>query len=58
MKEPEILIPGSFVYSFGVCPIERSVNAGNHQFMSDYSTVTDFARFLGLSTSSPLPRAT
>ena len=36
----------------------RSLERVLTEYQESYSTVTDFARFLGLSTSSPLPRDT
>ena len=38
---------------FTTSPI--SINKRNMKINAFYSTVTDFARFLGLSTSHPLP---
>lgn len=39
-------------------PYRREKGAGTAFLSAFYSTVTDFARFLGLSTSSPRPRET
>lgn len=36
----------------------RNVPLKSHESLECYSTVTDFARFLGLSTSSPLKQHT
>ena len=45
------LFPGVPVHGLGILPV--SVNAARLLPMTGYSTVTLFARFLGLSTSSP-----
>ena len=38
----------------GMRKVQQDCNPAGLETSIDYSTVTDFARFLGLSTSSPL----